>query len=118
MSSSSQIPGPTEFQVLLALAGGQRHGYGIMQEVERSSGGAIRLGPGTLYGAIKRMLDAGWIEAIASDPNEDARRTHSYRLTRHGKKAAADAARQLADLVRLASERGLLPPASVIAMGR
>ena len=102
---------PTEFQILLALAGQQRHGYGIMQEIARQSGERIRIGPGTLYGAIKRMQAAGWIiESTASrhDEDDDARRTCYYRLTPAGRKAAADAARQMADLVSVAENHGLL----------
>jgi DNA-binding PadR family transcriptional regulator len=111
------VPNPTEFQILLALAAGELHGYGIMQEVERASGGTARLGPGTLYGAIKRMLRAGWVEQTPVGPaggaDEDAaavdpRRRCNYRLTRAGRKAAADAARRLADLVSAAAQRGLI----------
>src|SRR5258706_15592540 len=96
---STAIANPTEFQILLALAGQERHGYGIMQEVARQSGGGIRIGPGTLYGAIKRMQQAGWIvESSARRPaDEDARRTCYYRLTAAGRAAPAGAARQMAD---------------------
>jgi DNA-binding PadR family transcriptional regulator len=109
--SSTPTPNPTEFHILLALAGGELHGYGIMQEVERASAGAVRLGPGTLYGAIKRMLRAGWVEEAPvkqSGDDVDPRRRCNYRLTRAGRKAAADAAQQLADLVSVAAERGLI----------
>jgi DNA-binding PadR family transcriptional regulator len=103
-------PNQTEFQILLALAGQERHGYGIMQEITRQSGGRIRVGPGTLYGAIKRMQAAGWITESAAPraDDEDARRTCYYRLTPTGRTAAADAARQMADLVTIAANHGLL----------
>jgi DNA-binding PadR family transcriptional regulator len=104
-------PNPTDFQILLALASQQRHGYGIMQEIARQSGQRIRVGPGTLYGAIKRMQAAGWIvETAASSRSEDddARRTCYYRLTPTGRRAAAQAARQLADLLSVAESHGLL----------
>lgn len=103
-------PNPTDFQILLALAGQERHGYGIMQEIARQSGQRIRVGPGTLYGAIKRMQAAGWIiESTVSRSNEeDARRTCYYRLTPTGRTAAAQAARQMADLVSIAKHHGLL----------
>ena len=89
----------SEFHILLALADGQRHGYGIMQEVEARSAGTVRLGPGTLYGAIKRMLAAGLIEESARRPtakNDDQRRRCYYRLTRFGRTVAAAEAQRLA----------------------
>jgi DNA-binding PadR family transcriptional regulator len=100
----------SEFQVLLALADGERHGYGIMQEVESRSGGAVRLGPGTLYGAIKRMLTAGLIEESADRPDsdDDDRRRCYYRLTGRGRLVAAREAERLADLVRVAHAKRLL----------
>ncbi|MDB5320953.1 MAG: hypothetical protein JWN40_2584 [Phycisphaerales bacterium] len=103
-------PNQTEFQILLALAGKERHGYGIMQEIARQSGGAIRVGPGTLYGAIKRMQAAGWIveSKTPRSEDEDARRTCYYRLTPAGRTAAGDAARRMADLVSVAENHGLL----------
>ena len=84
-----------EFHILLALADRQRHGYGIMQEVASRSGGTVRLGPGTLYGAIKRMLAAGLIEVSATRPvagNDDQRRRCYYRLTDFGRTVAAEEA--------------------------
>ena len=103
-------PNQTEFQILLALAGQERHGYGIMQEIAHQSGQRIRVGPGTLYGAIKRMQAAGWIvESAAPRADEDdVRRTCYYRLTPTGRTAAAEAARQMADLVSIAKQYGLL----------
>lgn len=100
-----------EFHILLALADGQRHGYGIMQEVETRSGGTVRLGPGTLYGAIKRMLATGLIEESADRPGadeDDPRRRCYYRLTRSGREAAAEETRRLAALVRVARAKRLL----------
>ena len=103
------LPSQTEFHILLALAGGERHGYGVMQEVERRSGGAVKLGPGTLYGAVKRMLKAGWIEERAADDvGDDPRRRCYYRLTAAGGRVASNMARHLADLVSVAAERGLV----------
>src|SRR5256885_9498386 len=59
----SQLPlAPATFQILLALAGGERHGYAIMKEVAARNDGAVRLGPGTLYGALKRLLETGLVE--------------------------------------------------------
>jgi DNA-binding PadR family transcriptional regulator len=108
-SANDPSPSPVEFEILLALAAGQLHGYGIMQQVESRSGGVVRLGPGTLYGAIKRMTRAAWIETSEPGASDDARRRCYYRLTRAGRRAAAAAARQMADTVNIAAERGLIP---------
>ena len=97
-----------EFHVLLALLPGFRHGYGIMQDVEALTDGDLRLGPGTLYTAIKRLVNAGLIEEC--EPDADRRRC--YRVTRKGRGAAAAEAEQLSVLVRAARKRGLLPSAS------
>ena len=100
-----------EFHILLALADGERHGYGIMQEVETRSGAKVRLGPGTLYGAIKRMLAAGLIEESAKRPvakHDDQRRRCYYRLTRFGRAVAAEEAERLAALVRVAEAKRLV----------
>src|SRR3970282_1834957 len=79
---------PAAFHILLALADGEKHGYGIMQEVAAISGGQIKLGPGTLYGTIKRMLADGWIEESDErpDPELDDERRAYYRLTDLGGK--------------------------------
>jgi DNA-binding PadR family transcriptional regulator len=97
-----------EFHVLLALLGGSSHGYAVMQDVEELTDGKLRLGPGTLYTAIKRLLTAGLIEESESD----SERRRCYRLTRKGKMVATDEAQRLADLVRTARKRGLLPSPS------
>lgn len=116
--SSKTLLNPTEFAILLALADEPRHGYGIVQEVERRSQGAVRLGPGTLYGAIKRMLAAGLLEEKAAvDPADDPRRSSYYRLTRSGRAAAREQARQLADLVQAASAKGLVNLNAMLARG-
>ena len=101
----------SEFHILLALADGERHGYGIMQEVETRSRGMTRLGPGTLYGAIKRMLTAGLIEESAKRPiakHDDERRRCYYRLTRLGRSVAREEAERLAALVRVAEAKRLV----------
>src|SRR6266566_6967250 len=101
-------PSTVEFEILLSLAAGQLHGYGIMQQVESCTGGTTRLGPGTLYGAIKRMTSAGWIETTDPSATDDVRRRCYYRLTRAGRRAAAAAAKQMADTVNIAVQRGLI----------
>lgn len=102
---------PATFHILLALAGGEKHGYAIMQEVSVQGAGALRIGPGTLYGSIRRLLEAGLIEECASrpDPAHDDERRRYYRLTDLGQRAAAAEAARLDSLVRLAKRRNLLP---------
>lgn len=110
----------SEFHILLALSDRERHGYGIMQEVEARSGGSVRLGPGTLYSAIKRMLTAGLIEESADRPAEkgdDARRRCYYRLTRRGRQVAVEEAERLAALVRVAESKRLLGRKAPAAAG-
>ena len=97
-----------EFHVLLALRHTSRHGYAIMQDVEELSEGQLRLGPGTLYTAIKRLLAAGLIAECEADGD----RRRCYRLTRKGKAVATEEAQQLSNLVRIAKKRGLLPSPS------
>lgn len=103
---------PAVFQLLLALAAGERHGYGLMQEVLAQTGGTFRLGPGTLYGSIKRMLADGLIEESGArpDPALDDERRRYYRLTLFGRQVAAAEATRLAQLVAVAQRRHLLPP--------
>jgi DNA-binding PadR family transcriptional regulator len=110
----------SEFHILLALADGERHGYGIMQEVEGRSRGTVRLGPGTLYGAIKRMLASGLVEESARRPaadKDDQRRRCYYRLTKAGRGVAEKEAQRLVELVRVAHSKRLViwPP---LALGR
>jgi len=102
---------PAVFHILLALADGESHGYGIMQDVERFTNGDTRLGPGTLYRSIQRMLIDGLIEelAIALHDETDEDRRRYYRLTAKGRAAARREARRLADLVDAARHRDLLP---------
>src|SRR4051812_22090343 len=101
-------PTRTEFHILLSLVGGPRHGYGIMQDVEELTSGELRIGPGTLYTAIKRLVAAGLLEECGAD----AARRRCYRLTRKGRGVAREETEALAALVRAARERGLLPSAS------
>ena len=111
---------PAMFHILLALAGGERHGYAIMREVAVLTGGAQRLGPGSLYGSIKRMLADGLIEECGErpDPAADDERRRYYRLTDLGRRAAGTEARRLEVLVVAARGRRLLdPPAQVPTVG-
>ena len=91
------------FHILVVLADGEAHGYAIMQEVAARSGGTVKLGPGTLYGAISRLLEDGLIEEskVRPDPNDDPRRRY-YRLTDLGGRVLAAETRRMEDLVRAA----------------
>jgi DNA-binding PadR family transcriptional regulator len=101
---------PAMFHILLALAGGERHGYAIMREVGTLTEGTQRLGPGSLYGSIKRMLADGLIEECGErpDPAADDGRRRYYRLTDLGRRAAGAEARRLEVLVVAARGRRLL----------
>jgi DNA-binding PadR family transcriptional regulator len=116
MSNLSQNPKtllpltPAVFHILLALTDEERHGYGIMQEVAGQTNGQLRLGPGTLYGSIKRMLARGLIEESGErpDPALDDERRRYYRLTDFGRRAAKAEAERLAHLVDVARLKQLL----------
>ncbi|MDQ3303917.1 MAG: PadR family transcriptional regulator [Actinomycetota bacterium] len=102
---------PVALNVLLALADGERHGYGIMLEVRERTGGGVRLGPGTLYGAIKRLKEGGVIEESweRPDPEADDERRRYYRLTGFGVEVLAAEVERLDGLVRAARRKGAFP---------
>jgi DNA-binding PadR family transcriptional regulator len=95
---------PAVFHILLTLADGEAHGYAMMQEVNRRSAGTVRLGPGTLYGAVGRLLEDGIIEESEErpDPDMDDTRRRYYRLTKLGGRVLAAETERLADLVKAA----------------
>jgi DNA-binding PadR family transcriptional regulator len=95
---------PSVFHILLTLADGEAHGYAVMQEVTRRSGGAVKLGPGTLYGAFSRLLEGGIIEETEErpDPEMDDTRRRYYRLTKLGGRVLAAETERLAELVKAA----------------
>jgi DNA-binding PadR family transcriptional regulator len=97
---------PASFHILLVLADGPAHGYAIMQETERMTGGASRLGPGTLYRTIQKLIDDRLLEQVGTDADE---RRVPYKITRRGTLIAQAEARRLAVLVRIAEQRRLLP---------
>ncbi len=100
---------PAFLHILIALGEGERHGYGIMQEVADRTGGRVRLSPGTLYGSIKRMLADGLIDELTTGAaGADARRRF-YRLTRFGRRVAAAEAERMSALLLQARDSGLVP---------
>jgi DNA-binding PadR family transcriptional regulator len=95
---------PAVFHILVALADGEAHGYAIMQKVSERSMGTVRLGAGTLYGAISRLLQDNLVEESEERPDptmDDARRRY-YRLTDFGARVLAAETKRMADLVRAA----------------
>ena len=90
-----------QFHVLVALTDGERHGYAIMQAVEGSSGGVVRMGPATLYGTLKRLVEQGLAEELPRSPTDDDQRRRYYRLTALGQRVCAAEADRLAHLVTL-----------------
>src|ERR1700735_436994 len=100
---------PAVFHIMVALAQGDAHGYAIMRDVERLSGGAMRLGPGTLYRSVQRMVVDGLIEErdISLDDETDDERRRYYRLTARGVAVARAEAKRLEGLVDAARTRKL-----------
>jgi DNA-binding PadR family transcriptional regulator len=101
---------PAMFHILLALAAGEMHGYAIMREVAILSDGRMSIGPGTLYGSIKKMVAAGLIveSARRPDPELDDERRRYYRITRAGRGVVMAEAQRLSGLVREARARRVL----------
>jgi len=107
--------------ILLALADEERHGYGIGVEVRERTGGKMRLGPGTLYGSLKRLVDGGLVEEVEEPerPSEDqaegaprrydAERRRYYKLTDFGEQVLAAELGRLERVVRTAQQKGLFP---------
>lgn len=99
-----------EFEILIALADAELHGYGIILEVERRTEGVVRLRPGSLYRALNRMEDDGWVEPVMDRPvsdDDDPRRKY-YRITDRGRRVARREARRMAIAVRAARDKHLI----------
>lgn len=105
---------PAVLHILLALSDGEKHGYAIMQEVEDMTDGNLTMGPGTLYGTIKRMLKAKLIEETNDrpDPEMDDKRRRYYRVTGFGQQVVAAEAHRLATLVNIAQSKQVFGGAS------
>ena len=102
---------PATFHILVALADDDMHGYAIMRDVAERTGGTLKLGAGTLYRSIQRMLEQGLISEVRhrpAAPADDERRRY-YRITPFGTAVAKAEARRLADMLELARARGLAP---------
>ena len=97
------------FHILLALSQRDLHGLGIAEQVEAATGGAVELGPGTLYWSLKEMAAGGLIREVSA-PEEDADpRRRYYALTARGRRVAAEEAERMERIVQVARERKLLP---------
>jgi DNA-binding PadR family transcriptional regulator len=95
------------FHILLSLVGSEQHGYGIMQEVQERTNGAVKLWPATLYGSLKRLISAGLIEESEERPApelDDARRRY-YKLTRMGKRVLELECERLEGMVHMAQKK-------------
>lgn len=101
---------PAVFYILLALSEGKRHGYELMKKVAQDSDGAARMGPGTLYGSIKRMLKQGLIEEVGARADSEAgdERRRYYRATEAGRTSLARELRRLAHALNVAGARRLV----------
>ena len=113
MTSTNATPPltPAVFHILLALSSGERHGYGIMKQVEADSQGKVSMGPGTLYGSLKRMLDAGLVRESDKrvDPEMDDERRIYYQITAAGAEALAAELERYQRVVAIAQQRKLSP---------
>jgi DNA-binding PadR family transcriptional regulator len=104
------LPAAT-FHILVALAGEDRHGYAIMQDIAERTGGELTLSAGTLYRSIQRMLEQGLISELRHRPapEDDDERRRYYRITAFGTAVARAEAGRLAQMLKLARARGLAP---------
>ena len=93
---------PARFHALVALSGGELHGYAIMRAVEESSRGQVKMGPATLYGTLKKLVESGLVEEIDHSNDSDDQRRRYYRLTRLGSRVCMAESDRLSELVRVA----------------
>ena len=112
MVKNTNVPlTPAVLHILLALSTQERHGYGIMKEVESDSQGKVKMGPGTLYGSIGRMIDAGLIRESDKkvDPEMDDERRIYYQITALGQRTLAAELQRYREVVAVAKQRRLSP---------
>jgi DNA-binding PadR family transcriptional regulator len=108
---------PQVFHILLSLVDDDLHGYAIIQDVSARTDGALRLTASTLYAAVKRLLESGWIAERSTRPagaSDDPRRRY-YRLTKLGRDVARAEARRVEQLAAMARAKRLLPPLGAVA---
>jgi DNA-binding PadR family transcriptional regulator len=101
--------GPQVFQILLSLAEADRHGYAIIADIRRRTRDEMRLTASTLYAALKRLLDQGWIEELAPPADESDSRRRYYRLTSVGRQAGRAEAARLEAMAAMARGQSWLP---------
>jgi DNA-binding PadR family transcriptional regulator len=94
-----------EYYLLLALAGGARHGLAMARDVERLSDGEVKLWPATLYGTLEELIERGWIVEAARAPADESERKRFYRLTRAGRQTLGSETDRLASVVKVARTR-------------
>jgi DNA-binding PadR family transcriptional regulator len=99
---------PAGFHILLSLGDAPQHGYAIIQEVKKNTAGRVKLGPGTLYTTIKRLLETGLIEETTTRPEDDDERRRYYQLTPTGRRVAQQEAEHLERVVNQARAVRLL----------
>ena len=111
MPNAPTPPIPTaEFRVLLALLDGKKHGHAIKLDIRQRTAGRVDMGPGTLYGAIKRLVGRAWIEATGASAGEDVdERRRYYALTAVGRRAASVEAERMSELLGILRAKGLQP---------
>ena len=111
---------PAVLHILLALSTQERHGYGIMKQVESDSHGKVKMGPGTLYGSLGRMIDAGVIRESAKkvDRQMDDERRVYYKITALGRKTLAAELERYREVVAVAKQKRLSPNAFIYGYGR
>lgn len=113
-SKNSKPLTPAVLHILLALSTRERHGYGIMKQVQSDSQGKVKMGPGTLYGSIGRMIEAGLIHESDRkiDPEMDDERRVYYRITGLGQRMLAAELERYCEVVAVAEQQRILPNTS------
>lgn len=103
---------PAVVHVLLALAGGERHGYAILKDVQLHVGSRLRFGPGTIYGTLQRLMEAGWVEESTPPAADVDQRRRYYRMTRAGREALRAEVDRLGSILDAARAHRIQPRGS------